>query len=73
MDDEEKEIIGSVFNSVRPYLANPDKTKEIIEKISDESSGLKEFRKKLDSKVSAEKDPTTGADFRIFINKLKNR
>lgn len=73
MDEEEREIVEEVFDSVRPYLTYPDQTREVIDSISDGSSSIEEFKEELESRVSKEKDPTTGADYRIFINKLTSR
>lgn len=73
MDESEKEVVQEVFSSVHPYLNRPSGLEEAIEDISEESSDLDEFERKFDSLISEQEDPSTKADYRIFINKFRSR
>ncbi|MFP4006021.1 MAG: hypothetical protein ACLFUR_04800 [Candidatus Hadarchaeia archaeon] len=73
MKSDEREIIENVFASVTPYLTYTDKTRDVIDQISEESSNIEEFKERLNSKISEADNPTTEADYRIFFNKLTSR
>lgn len=73
MKSSDKEKLEEVLTSVRPYLNFPDDLREIVEEQAEKSSNLEEFEKQFEKLISEQEDPTSQADYRIFLNKLQSR
>lgn len=73
MKNSEKETIQESLSSVNPYLTNPSDLEKRIEKISEKSSNVEEFKKNFEKEIPKQEDPSVKADYRIFLNKLKSK
>lgn len=72
MDKSEKEIVKEVFSSVQPYLNSPKDLESLIDELLEDEGSKIDLERKMAELVSKEDDPTTKADYRIFLNKLRD-
>ncbi|GEM_PF-2328988 len=72
MENSEKEKVRNVLSSVKPYINAPSDLESLIEETLESSEDLDEFKSKLEDLTNQEEDPSSKADLRIFLNKLRS-
>ncbi len=73
MKDSDRENLDEVLSSIRPYLNFPEELQDLVHEAAENSSNLEEFEEKFEKLTSEQEDPTSQADYRIFLNKLRSR
>ncbi len=67
------EKVDEVLTSVHPYLNYPQNLQEEVKELAKDTDNLEEFENQFEKLTSDQEDPTSQADYRIFLNKLRSR
>lgn len=73
MDENERASLREAVSSVKPYLNFPSELESRVEEVSKKSSDFEEFEENFENLISKQEDQSKKTDYRIFLNRLKNR
>ena len=73
MREEDARLIRDCLSSVMPYIAYPNKLKELVERELGKSESVDAFVENVRRAISERADVTRRTDGQIFLNEFRRR